>query len=969
MNDGAPRGSFAGDGARSSGELLRRYRQRAGLTQEELGDRCGYTANYVGKLERGQRPISSAAADRLAAVLELGDEDRARLQTTGEHRGEPGPPVRPLVGRERELAEIRQHLAGAGPPVLLLAGEPGIGKSRLLEYAASRAEQIDWRVATGGCQRRAQDPYAPLTSALSHLLAQLPADDRTAALERADALGQMLPELAASDRRLALDAQPQQRRLLLFAEVARLLRAVAGEGGLLLVLDDLQWAGPDALDLIAALQAQAGSPPIRVLGAYRDSEPVAGSRLGDLVADLARASQVRVLDLEPLSDQEAGQLVLELSTQLDEAQALMPALVRRAGGVPFFLVSFVEDQLSADQGAQELTLPWTVKQVIGQRLLALPETAQELLAVAAIGGGDVSHALLVRAGSRSDDEVVEALEMATAARLLAEDPEGEYRFTHDLIRETIEAGLSAGRRRLLHRRVAETLASESPPRAELLAFHFASSDDPDRAIDYFELAGDQAQQRVAYAAAAEFFQQAIDRLRELGRSRETAAIGEKLGLALYRVGRYDEAISALESALERYRAADEVDSVHRLTGRLAEAHFRRGIGDDALERVVGLVEGSELKTTGTTSEGAILRWEGLGRLLFAQGSFKRMTTVGRSLDRVGRATGNKRLRLVGRRLQGAALIHSGSLREAAVLLETTIPAGPSAEGDDAAAEIATLLSAVYVSMGALQPSRALSERMLRVAESAGDQIVAAVHTVLLAVGDYVRGDWESGRRLLARAQASLDGHAPSTSSVRVGPVIAKLLIWDGRWHEAHLRLQASVRSARSMRIAYVEHAAAVHLAHLDLLEGRPEAAVARLQPLHAKDLPWSYSIPLLTTLGAAHLELGDPASARPYAERAVAAARRSEGWLHGIPALEVMGSVAAPLGTPDLADAVHREGLERARAMPFPYGEAHILRASALFDRERGDEASAEAKLSEALAILRRLGSTEQEAANHLEYR
>ncbi len=927
MEDGATGRPFVEDAPPTSGELLRRYRLQVGLTQEELGDRCGYTANYVGKLERDQRRLSSAAADRLAAVLELDGEDLARLRAAQEHGGEaPSRPL-PLAGREREVAELRRHLAGAGPPVLLLAGEPGIGKTRLLEEAAGRAGQSGWRVARGGCQRLAQDPYAPITGALGDLLRRLPDADRAEVLAGAGPLGLLLPEFTGPDEHPWPEAEPEQRRLRLFAAVLRLLRAAAGEAGTLLVLDDLQWAGPDALDLLAALQAEGGAPHIRVVGAYRDSEPLPGGRLAGLVADLARTSQVRVLELEPLSDEEARQLVLELATEAEEMRAVTPALVRRAGGVPFFLISFVDDLRSADPEAPGPALPWTIKQVIGQRLLALPEPTRELLAVAAVGGREVSHSLLVRVGDRDDDEVVEALETAAAARLLVEDPDGEYRFTHDLIRETIEEGLSGARRRLLHRRIAETLEDEGAP-AELLAFHLARADDPDRAIGYLELAGDQALERVAYAAAAEFFGQAIERLRGLDRTAETVAIGEKLGVALYRVGRYDEAIAAFEDSLEGRRAAGDEDAVDRLTGRLATAHFRRGTAAEDLEQVVGLVEGGEIEAE-TASDGAIARWEGLTRLLFAQGSAKRMETVGRMLGRVGGATGNWQLQLVGRRARGAALIHSGSLRAATALLETTMPPDLPAEKDDSAAEVAALLSAAYLSMGSLEPSRTLSERMLRLAEGAGDPIVAAIHTVLLAAGSYVSGDWERGRRLLDRATDRLDSHAPSTSTIRIVPVIVRLLIWEGSRDEARARLEASIRPARSISIAYVDHAVAGQFACLDLLDGRPEAALDRLRPLDPTGLPWSYAVALFTTLAATHLALGDPTAARPHAERAVAETRRTEGWVDGIPALAVMGTVAARLDLVDLAEAVYREGLERARAIPFPYGEEQILRASA----------------------------------------
>ena len=299
-----PSGGQPADGAAPScGRLLRRYRRRAGLTQDELAGRAGYSTDYISKLERDQRALPAAAVDRLATTLALADDERAALRAARERRGEGAPgAARPLAGRERELAELRRHLAGLGPPVLLFAGEPGIGKTRLLEEAATSAAQSGWRVVEGGCQRRGVDPYAPLTGALVATLERLSEPERTQALGQARGLELLLPELAkAADRPDRTDGwiergvEPEQRRRVLFSAVAACLRAVAGEAGVLLVLDDLHWAGPDAFDLLATLLAADGSPPIRLIGAYRDSETAAGGRLGEFVADLARASPVRPL--------------------------------------------------------------------------------------------------------------------------------------------------------------------------------------------------------------------------------------------------------------------------------------------------------------------------------------------------------------------------------------------------------------------------------------------------------------------------------------------------------------------------------------------------------------------------------------------------------------------------------------------------------------------------------------------------
>jgi ATP/maltotriose-dependent transcriptional regulator MalT len=167
-----------------------------------------------------------------------------------------------------------------------------------------------------------------------------------------------------------------------------------------------------------------------------------------------------------------------------------------------------------------------------------------------------------------------------------------------------------------------------------------------------------------------------------------------------------------------------------------------------------------------------------------------------------------------------------------------------------------------------------------------------------------------------------------------------------------------------MRVLLAERVALAYLAELDVLEGRPRDAVTCLSPVTAghaapvtEDLHWTYAVALLSVLAAAHLELGDLQRARAYAGRAVAEARRIETWVQGIRALEVQGMVQARDGHHDLARAAYHEGLHRARAMPFPYGQARLLHAHGLLDRQESDATAAQAKFAGALAIFENLGA------------
>src|SRR5438067_1778162 len=240
----------------------------------------------------------------------------------GSARPAAGAELPPFVGRSRELVLLERHLAGEGPPLLLLAGEPGIGKSRLLQEAEQRAGAHGLCALAGRCQHRGDEtPYAPLLPALArHLQAQAPAQLR-ADLRGCAWLVCLLPELAGGpiEPLPAWTLPPEQERRLLFAAVAQYLRNVAGPAGTLLLLDDLQWAGPDALALLASLlHADA---PLRVIGAYRDTVVQPEDAL---VAALEGACQARLLEEEPEGYRFAHDVIREVvEGQLSEGRRLL----------------------------------------------------------------------------------------------------------------------------------------------------------------------------------------------------------------------------------------------------------------------------------------------------------------------------------------------------------------------------------------------------------------------------------------------------------------------------------------------------------------------------------------------------------------------------------------------------------------------------------------------------------------------
>jgi tetratricopeptide (TPR) repeat protein/DNA-binding XRE family transcriptional regulator len=511
------------------GTLLRRYRIAAGLTQEELAERAGISRRSLGDMERGV--VHTPRKDTvtlLTAALALSPQERAALAEAARRLGTlvvpvPSPVVPstpPFVGRARELALLERHLgasrAGSAPPLLLLAGEPGIGKTRLLHAAAPRAVAQGWCVLEGGCQRRGgHEPYAPFLGALQHHLRPQTSAQLRTALAGCAWLVRLLPELVDGpiEPLPAWALPPEQERRLMVAAVARFLGNVAGPAGTLLLLDDLQWAGPDALDLLTALVRAAADVPLRVIGAYRDTEVRPGDPLGIMLADLAHAGLVVHHTLSPLTPAEAGHLLAGLLADVAGVEPVLPQVVQRAGGVPFFLVSYARG-LQTGVGA---AIPWDLAQGLRQRVAALPAGAQKALGVAAVIGRVVPRRLLAAVLARPEDEVLAALDVACAAQLVREEGAEAYHFLHDVIREVVEADLGAAQRAVLHRRVAEALEGEPGERPiEPLAYHYSQGESWARALEYLVQAGDKAAAAYANQDALDFYVQALAVCEKLG---------------------------------------------------------------------------------------------------------------------------------------------------------------------------------------------------------------------------------------------------------------------------------------------------------------------------------------------------------------------------------------------------------------------------------------------------------------------
>jgi len=480
------------------------------------------------------------------------------------------PPVPARLTVERTLAFIgrtaeRDVLEGAWKRaeqgelrVVLVAGEPGIGKTRLATEVALDAHRQGGLVLLGRCDEDLAVPYQPFVEALRHLVAACPDDVLIEALgERGGELSRILPELS---RRVPGLAAPQSadadtERYLLFSAVGSLFAEVSRWRPILLLLDDLQWATKATLLLLKHLVRSGDPMGLLMIGTYRDSDIGRGHPLTDVLAELRRESAVDRLGLRGLSDRESVRMMEALAGHEFEGPelALAHAVHAEADGSPLFMRELLrhfrelgELRLEGDRWTfrgEIAAIPDSVREVIGQRLSRLPAPVDELLALASVIGPEFDVAVLSPLAGVDRSVVLDVLAAARQAALVREvqGAPGLFTFAHGVIRHTLYQELGPARQVELHRRVALTLEALGGGESYLteLARHWVAAtpqtrlaaDDVARAVRYAEQAGRRAMASLAYEEAAHDFDAALRAARHLGDGPHAGELSILLGEA------------------------------------------------------------------------------------------------------------------------------------------------------------------------------------------------------------------------------------------------------------------------------------------------------------------------------------------------------------------------------------------------------------------------------------------------------
>ena len=533
-----------------------------------------------------------------------------------------------FVGRERELAALiaclDDALAGRGRLVLLV-GEPGIGKSRLAEEVAAEAQSRGARVLVGRCWEAGGAPaYWPWVQSLRAYVRDCETPVLRAQLGAGGAdLAQILPELRERlpDLPEPPAGEPETARFRLFEAAAGFVRAASASRAVVLVLDDLHAADTPSLLLLRFLARELAGARVLLVGACRDVDPTPGRPLTELLSDVAREPAARRLSLGGLSERELAEYV-ELTARQIASPELAAALHEETEGNPLFAGEIVRllavEGVWSRSGAQTpFAIPETVRDVISRRLAHLSEPCRRALAHASVLGREPAIDALARMAGLGDGELLDVLDEAMAARVIADVPgvPGRVRFAHALIRDTLYDGLTGARRVRLHRRALEVLEAlygpDLSPRLAELAHHALAGSDVAEGVRYARLAGDRALALLAYEEAARLYESALAALGDSGegsRCELLLALGEARSQA-------GDTSSAKRALLAAAGIARRLGLAHALARAAAEYGGRiiyARAGDD--ERVLPLLEEALL---GLAGEDAELRVRLLARLAAA----------------------------------------------------------------------------------------------------------------------------------------------------------------------------------------------------------------------------------------------------------------------------------------------------------------------------------------------------------------
>ncbi len=896
-----------------------------------------------------------------------------------------------FVGRESERAELRRLLdqAARGQGALvMIGGEPGVGKTRLAEELAVEARQRGLLTLTGHCyETEGAPPYIPFAEMLEAIARVVPA----AALR--DALGDSVAEVAKlmpglrrmfPDIPAPLEMPPEQERRYLFNCIREFMERASRAHPFLLVLEDLHWADEPTLLLLQHIAQRLHEMPAPILGTYRDVELDVARPLARALQELLRQRLATDMALKRLPEAEVAAMLRSLSGQEPPAP-LVEVVYSETEGNPFFVEEVFkylseEGRLFDAQGRWrpdhtigELDVPRGVRLVVGQRLERLSEECRRVLTAAAVIGRVFSFELLEALGEVEVDALLDAIDEAARAHVITSTSDGppdgqaEARFTfaHELTRQTLLSGLSHPRRQRMHLRIAEgieaTYACDVEEHAAELAYHLTQAGtaaDREKTVRYLTLAGERALDAAAFEDALRHHENALS-LQPPDDRRGRADLLFKRGLALRSLGRWEDALSDWREALSTY---EELGDAEAMGHTCREMCFQ-------LAWAARYVESLEMARRGLVALGEQVSADRCrllvtaGRTLSAAGQYAAGSSMLAQALAMAQELGDQRLL---REVLGDKVSHHGYYMQ---LREAVDTGRQAAELLRSAGDVWYLAGVLWVTQLTLVALGRLDE-VAEIGEELEPLAARVGHLGALLMAGRGRGFRElmltadlDKFETFARGDLELCRSAGMPWISQSYTFLGMTHFWRGRWQEA---LENSQEAAKLEPPGFFAGADWAVLFLWKAYSGDRDAALAMLRQKMGK-LPrpgqantigaWMMLLPVVEGLAVLG-ERDEAAKLYPLALEAL-----DTGALIRLPGdrlLQTVAGMAAAAGSRwDAAEEHYRTALRQAQELPVVMEQPDVRRwyARMLIDRDApGDRDKAFRLLTEAITMYRQIG-------------
>ena len=878
-----------------------------------------------------------------------------------------------VVGRAAELGAIDAAFARAAaeePAVVLLAGEAGIGKTRLAAEGAARAEASGALVLRGSCVQLGRDglPFAPVVDALRTLVRDTPADELGALLgpSRAD-IARLLPEAGPPGSADAAEPGTASR---LFEALLGLFGRLAATRPLVLVIEDVHWADRATLDLLEFLVRSLRHERVLSIVTYRSDELHRGHPLRVLLAELDRLRNVERLELGRFDRERVSE---QLAAILGErpADALVDRVFERSEGNAFL----VEEVLDLVRGGEEDALPRSLRNVLLARTDRLSDPARQVLQVTAVGGRRVPHALLSEVAGLSDAELYAALREAVEHQVLEIDGDA-YAFRHTMLRDAISDDMLPGEGARLHGAYAAALGAHRDVRGDgaapagELAHHLYAAHDLAGALPVMLEAARQAAAAYAHAEAQQHLERALEVWPRVPDAEARTGVDhvqllQRTIRAATDAGNEDRAVLLTDQALAEVDREREPARTALLLEHKASLlrDLGRSDGSAELEAAVALL-GDE-----PTPELAIV----LASFAVAQinySNFERAGELARRAAAAANAAGARRVEASARISLGMSLGYTGRIEEGLVSLRDALELARDAGDSDSALRAQINLSDLYAAAGRHEAAVEVAAEGIALARQVG--LARSRGAFLMgnqAESLFRLGRWDEAVRVIEAAVAidTMGVHAGM-----LGLAYTDILIAQGRYADADEQARLTARQVDAASLQYgvpltTQRAATAH--GLGDLERAASLVSRGLERWDVRTNP-RYGWPLLWIGMRTSADLAERARDRrepappPDAAAALAALARelavTHAEEHGYRAV-VDAEAARATGEP----AAHRweAAVAAWRSAGDPYPLAYALLRLAEAHVAQGDRREARPALEEAARVAGRLGAHPLEAA------